>query len=151
MQDQPSDLVIQEDNEPKAPRYLRIENAQQFLLNNPAETIACAARIYDLSEQTLYTAIRRSRSKLSSASTAKNRGSRYKILDDHQVEAIHGFNIEAEIGIKDDEAEKNAIRDQDDFIAFEKKDDDIQELIRKLKIKYIMRPGDLITKQLAHA
>ena len=38
------------------PRHVRIQNAKQFMLDNHSETTACAARIYDLAETTLYIA-----------------------------------------------------------------------------------------------
>jgi hypothetical protein len=40
-------------------RAKRIENAKQFLKDNFIEIIACAARIYDLIEITLYSSISR--------------------------------------------------------------------------------------------
>jgi hypothetical protein len=43
---------------------MRIENAKQFLKENLIEIIACAARIYDLIEITLYSSIKRQKMKL---------------------------------------------------------------------------------------
>ena len=42
----------------------------------------------------------------------------------HNRRFITGHEAEAETGVKDDEAEEDAIRDQDDFIAFGEDDDD---------------------------
>ena len=66
------------------PRHLRIQNAKQFMLDNPSETTACAARIYGLAETTLYEAMKRAR-------PDKPRGGHNKILENYQVEALHGF------------------------------------------------------------
>jgi hypothetical protein len=43
---------IAEEVVPVPTRAERIENAKQFLKENPTESIACAARIYDLTEFT---------------------------------------------------------------------------------------------------
>ena len=79
-----------QDNGPQGqdPRHLRIQNAQQFIRKNPTETKAVAARIFHLPEQTVYTAVRRS--KQPSGKKRKGQGQE-KILDKHQMEAIHEF------------------------------------------------------------
>ncbi len=51
-------------------RAMRIENAKQFLENNPTETIACAARIHNLTESTLYSSISRQKNEKSEAEKA---------------------------------------------------------------------------------
>ena len=66
------------------PRHVRIQNAKQFMLNNPSESTAVAARIYGLAATTLYDAKKR-------AGPDKPRGGQNKILENYQVEALHAF------------------------------------------------------------
>jgi hypothetical protein len=68
---------------PVPTRAERIENAKQFLKENPTETIACAARIYDLPETTLYSSIRRQKDEKT------RRGGHNKILSQDETDAIH--------------------------------------------------------------
>ena len=62
-----------------------IIDAKTFLKENPKETIACAARIFQLPETTLYNSIIRSKKPV------KKTGGHNKILEEHQVKAIHKF------------------------------------------------------------
>jgi uncharacterized protein YcbK (DUF882 family) len=72
---------------PVPTRAERIENAKQFLKDNFTETIACAARIYDLTETTLYSSL--SREKNEAEKTSSRRGEHNKILQSHEVDALH--------------------------------------------------------------
>jgi uncharacterized protein YcbK (DUF882 family) len=73
-------------------RAERIENAKQFLKDNLIETIACAARIYDLIEITLYNSISRQKKENEDQNVDKNRHeSNNKILQSHEVNALHEF------------------------------------------------------------
>ena len=63
----------------------RVQNAKQFLLENPKECIVCAARIFNLAETTLYSSIEREKT------PPKKTGGQNKILEEHQVRAIHEF------------------------------------------------------------
>jgi hypothetical protein len=78
---------IAEDVVPVPTRAERIENAKQFLKDNPTETIACAARIYDLIETTLYSSL--SRKKNAAEKTSSRRERHNKILQSHEVDALH--------------------------------------------------------------
>ena len=64
----------------------RIAYAKDFLFNNPTESKACAARIFGLSIDTLKSSIRRD-----SPNKIDRRGGHNKVLEQHQVEAIHKF------------------------------------------------------------
>ncbi len=68
-------------------RAKRIENAKQFLKDNFIEIIACAARIYDLIEITLYNSI--SRQKKENEDQKKRHESNNKILQQHEVDALY--------------------------------------------------------------
>jgi hypothetical protein len=68
-------------------RAKRIENAKQFLKDNPIGIIACAARIYDLIEITLYSSL--SREKNEAEKTSSRRERHNKILQSHEVDALH--------------------------------------------------------------
>jgi hypothetical protein len=70
---------------PVPTRAERIENAKQFLKENPTETIACAARIYDLTETTLYSSIRRQKDEAEKT----GRGGHNKILSQDETNAFH--------------------------------------------------------------
>jgi hypothetical protein len=56
---------------PVSTRAKRIENAKQFLKENPTEIIACAARIYDLIEITLYSSIKRQKDEAEKMSVSR--------------------------------------------------------------------------------
>ncbi len=68
-------------------RAKRIENAKQFLKENLIEIIACAVRIYNLIEITLYSSI--SRQKKDQNADEKRHESNNKILQSHEVIAFH--------------------------------------------------------------
>jgi hypothetical protein len=68
---------------PVSTRAKRIENAKQFLKENPTEIIACAARIYDLTETTLYSSIKRQKDEQT------RREEHNKILSQDETAAIH--------------------------------------------------------------
>ncbi len=68
-------------------RAKRIENAKQFLKDNLIEIIACAARIYDLIEITLYSSI--NRQKKENEDQKKRHESNNKILQQHEVDALY--------------------------------------------------------------
>ncbi len=71
-------------------RAKRIENAKQFLKDNLIEIIACAARIYDLIEITLYSSINRQKKEDEDQNADKKRHeSNNKILQSHEVDALH--------------------------------------------------------------
>jgi uncharacterized protein YcbK (DUF882 family) len=71
-------------------RAKRIENAKQFLKNNLIEIIACAARIYDLIEITLYNSINRQKKENEDQNVDKKRHEdNNKILQSHEVNAFH--------------------------------------------------------------
>jgi hypothetical protein len=72
-------------------RAMRIENAKQFLKENPTETIACAARIHDLTETTLYSSISREKNEKNEAEkTSFSRRERHnKILSQDETDALH--------------------------------------------------------------
>jgi uncharacterized protein YcbK (DUF882 family) len=71
-------------------RAKRIENAKQFLKDNLIEIIACAARIYDLTEITLYSSISRQKKENEDQNADKNRHEdNNKILQSHEVDAFH--------------------------------------------------------------
>jgi hypothetical protein len=56
---------------PVSARAKRIENAKQFLKENLIEIIACAVRIHDLTEITLYSSISREKNEKNEAEKAK--------------------------------------------------------------------------------
>jgi hypothetical protein len=66
-------------------RAKRIENAKQFLNENRTEIIACAARIYDLFEITLYNSIRHQKNE------KMRREKHNKILSQNETNIIHDF------------------------------------------------------------
>jgi hypothetical protein len=68
---------------PVPTRAERTENAKQFLKENPTEIIACAARIYDLTETTLYSSIKRQKDEKT------RREGHNKILSQDETDAIH--------------------------------------------------------------
>jgi hypothetical protein len=68
-------------------RAKRIENAKQFLKDNLIEIIACAARIYDLIEITLYSSLNRKKNETEKTSSRRERQN--KILQSHEVNAFH--------------------------------------------------------------
>jgi uncharacterized protein YcbK (DUF882 family) len=71
-------------------RAKRIENEKQFLKDNLIEIIACAARIYDLIEITLYSSISRQKKENEDQNADKNRHeSNNKILQSHEVNALY--------------------------------------------------------------
>ena len=67
----------------------RISDAKTFLLENPDERTACAAQIFKIRPTTLYSSIATDKKSSSSAKSA--RGGQNKILEEHQVKAIHHF------------------------------------------------------------
>jgi uncharacterized protein YcbK (DUF882 family) len=69
-------------------RAKRIENAKQFLKENFIEIIACAARIYDLIEITLYSSIKRQKDEAEKTSVSR-REKHNKILQSHEVNVLH--------------------------------------------------------------
>jgi uncharacterized protein YcbK (DUF882 family) len=73
---------------PVSTRAKRIENAKQFLKENLIEIIACAARIYDLTETTLYSSIQRQKDEAEKTSVSK-REDHNKILQSHEVDVLH--------------------------------------------------------------
>jgi uncharacterized protein YcbK (DUF882 family) len=68
-------------------RAKRIENAKQFLKDNFIEIIACAARIYDLIEITLYNSI--NRQKKENEDQKKRHEDNNKILQQHEINAFY--------------------------------------------------------------
>jgi hypothetical protein len=66
-------------------RAKRIENAKQFLKENLIEIIACAARIYDLIEITLYNLIKRQNDEKT------RREEHNKILSQDETNALHNL------------------------------------------------------------
>jgi hypothetical protein len=60
-------------------RAKRIENAKQFLKENFIEIIACAARIHDLIEITLYSSIKRQKDEAEKTSLSERREEHNKI------------------------------------------------------------------------
>jgi hypothetical protein len=66
-------------------RAKRIENAKQFLKENPIEIIACAVRIYDLIEITLYNSIKRQNNEKSKCEEHN------KILSQDETNAFHNL------------------------------------------------------------
>ena len=80
----------------------RISDAKTFLLENPDERTACAAQIFKIRPTTLYSSIATDKkssfsdmksfsNKKSSSSAKSARGGQNKILEEHQVKAIHHF------------------------------------------------------------
>ncbi len=69
-------------------RAMRIENAKQFLKENLIEIIACAARIYDLIEITLYSLIKRQKDEAEKTSVSR-REEHNKILSQDKTNALH--------------------------------------------------------------
>ena len=65
------------------PLAVRIVNAKKFLLKNPNETKTCAARISNLSMETISSSIRRQ--------SGSQCGGHNQVLDAHQIRAIHDF------------------------------------------------------------
>jgi hypothetical protein len=70
---------------PVPTRAERIENAKQFLKENLTAIIACAARIYDLIEITLYNSIKRQNDEKS------RREEHNKILSQDETDALHNL------------------------------------------------------------
>jgi hypothetical protein len=68
-------------------RAKRIENAKQFLKDNFIEIIACAARIYDLIEITLYNSI--NRQKKENEDLKKRHEDNNKILQQHEINVLY--------------------------------------------------------------
>jgi uncharacterized protein YcbK (DUF882 family) len=81
-------IFIAEDVVFASTRAKRIENAKQFLKENLIEIIACAARIYDLTEITLYSSIKRQKDEAEKISLSR-REEHNKILQSHEVNALH--------------------------------------------------------------
>jgi hypothetical protein len=77
-----------EDVVPVPTRAERIENAKQFLKENPTETIACAARIHNLTETTLYSSIKRQKDEDEKTSISR-REEHNKILSQDETDVIH--------------------------------------------------------------
>jgi hypothetical protein len=69
-------------------RAKRIENAKQFLKENLIEIIACAARIHNLTETTLYSSIKRQKDENEKTSVSR-REENNKILSQDETNAIH--------------------------------------------------------------
>jgi uncharacterized protein YcbK (DUF882 family) len=69
-------------------RAKRIENAKQFLKENLIEIIACAARIYDLTEITLYNSIKRQKDEAEKTSVSR-RERHNKKLSQNETNALH--------------------------------------------------------------
>jgi hypothetical protein len=69
-------------------RAKRIENAKQFLKKNLIEIIACAARIYDLIEITLFNFIQRQKNEVEKTSVSK-REEHNKILSQNETDVLH--------------------------------------------------------------
>ena len=63
----------------------RINNAKEFLRQNPTEKTTVAARIYNLHPSTLQSSIDRARH------TKSERGGHNKILQNHEKEALYQF------------------------------------------------------------
>jgi heme/copper-type cytochrome/quinol oxidase subunit 2 len=79
-------IFIAEDVVLVATRAKRIENAKQFLKENFIEIIACAARIYDLIEITLYSSIKRQKDEQMTRREEHN-----KILSQDETAIIHNL------------------------------------------------------------
>jgi hypothetical protein len=77
-----------EDVVPVSTRAKRIENAKQFLKENPTEIIACAARIHNLIEITLYSSIKRQKNEAEKTSVSR-REEHNMILSQNETDAIH--------------------------------------------------------------
>jgi hypothetical protein len=69
-------------------RAKRIENAKQFLKENLIEIIACAARIHDLIEITLYSSIKRQKNEVEKTFVSR-REEHNKILSQNETNALH--------------------------------------------------------------
>jgi hypothetical protein len=69
-------------------RAKRIENAKQFLKENLIEIIACAVRIHDLIEITLYSSISREKNEKNKAEKSR-REEHNKILSQDETDALH--------------------------------------------------------------
>jgi hypothetical protein len=74
---------------PVSTRAKRIENAKQFLKENPIEIIACAARIHDLIEITLYSSIKRQKDEAEKKTSVSRREEHNKILSQDETDALH--------------------------------------------------------------
>jgi hypothetical protein len=72
-------------------RSMRIENAKQFLKANLIEIIACAARIYDLIETTLYSSIKRQKDKVEKTFVSR-REEHNKILSQDETKGRKEYN-----------------------------------------------------------
>jgi hypothetical protein len=77
-----------EDVVPVSTRAERIENAKQFLKENLTEIIACAARIHDLIETTLYSSISREKNEKNEAEKSR-REEHNKILSQDETNALY--------------------------------------------------------------
>jgi hypothetical protein len=69
-------------------RAKRIENAKQLLKENLIEIIACAVRIHDLIEITLYSSIKRQKNETEKTSVSR-REEHNKILSQDETDAFH--------------------------------------------------------------
>ncbi len=70
-------------------RAKRIENAKQFLKENLIEIIACAVRIHDLIEITLYSSIKRQKDEAEKTFLSERREEHNKILSQDEKDALH--------------------------------------------------------------
>jgi hypothetical protein len=67
----------------KKPLLLRLQDAKQWLQENPTESVITTSRLFKINYQTLYSSIKRP--------VACGRGGQNKILQEHQTKAIHTF------------------------------------------------------------
>ena len=65
----------------------RLNDAKQFLIENPLESKICAARIFDIPRTTLQSSLAQN----SASNEVGKRGGHNKILEKHQIKAIHEF------------------------------------------------------------
>ena len=59
----------------------RLNNAKQFLIENPLESKICAARIFDIPRNTLQSSLAQN----SASNEVEKRGGHNKILEKHQI------------------------------------------------------------------
>ena len=65
----------------------RLNDAKQFLIENPLESKICAARIFDIPRTTLQSSLAQN----SASNEVEKRGGHNKILEKHQIKAIYEF------------------------------------------------------------
>ena len=66
--------------------FTRLNDAKQFLIEDPLESKICAARIFDIPRTTLLSSLAQN-----SASNEVEKRGHNKILEKHQIKAIHEF------------------------------------------------------------